>query len=170
VTGDSEPEARPGTVPNPEAAVEDEGEPSQGFAGSPGAGSVVSSRRGFRWWLLWTWLLVLIACAAAIAALSGAGRDDVPGEGARRGRGSAAALAPECKGAWAAAAGAARADRSVRDLDGAISVCSSLAEWRGAARAYPRALRGADPMARLRARCRASEVLEATALCERLPD
>jgi hypothetical protein len=170
VTGDNESEARPGPPPNPEARVEDDSGPSSDLAG-PTAGPVVSSRRrGFRWWLLWTWLVVLIACAAAVAALSGAEDEEVPDGEARRGQGSAAAVSPACRGAWAAAAGTARADRSVRDLDGAIQVCTSLAEWRGAARAHPRALGGADAMVRLKARCRASEALGGTALCGRLSD
>jgi hypothetical protein len=171
VTGDIESEARPGTAPNLEARVEYDGGPPSDFTGSTAAGPVLASRRrGFRWWLLWTWLVVLIASAAAVAALSGAGDGDVPDGEARRGQGSAAAVSPACRGAWAAAAGTARADRSVRDLDGAIQVCTSLAEWRGAAQAHPRALGGAGAMARLKARCRASEALGGTALCGRLPD
>jgi hypothetical protein len=126
-------------------------------------------RRRFRPVLLGAWFLILVACAAAVAALSGAGEDDRPQTSATPGGGSRGALSPACRGAWAAAAGTARVDRSAADLDAAVQACRSPEEWRRAARAFPRALGGTDPLAHLRSRCRAAEAVRAAALCEAVP-
>ena len=123
-------------------------------------------RRRFRPLLLGAWILVLIACAGAVAALSGAGEDGLPQTSGRRDGASRATLSPACRGAWAAAAGTAPADRSAADLDAAVQACHSPEEWRRAARALPRALGGADPLDHLRARCRASDPLRNAPLCE----
>jgi hypothetical protein len=123
-------------------------------------------RRRFRPFLLTAWVLVLVACAGAIAALWGAGESDLPQTRARRPIGSRAAVSPACRGAWAAAAGTARADRTAADLDAAARECRSPEEWRRAARAFPTALGETDPLAHLRSRCRASDALRGVPLCE----
>jgi hypothetical protein len=122
-------------------------------------------RSRLRSWLVWSWLVVLLACGGAVAVLSGQEQD---ARGPRLGiKARRIAISPECRGAWTSAAGAAPADRTRADLDAAIGACRSLGEWRRAARSYPRALEGADPLRHLGARCRAArEALAHTPLCK----
>jgi hypothetical protein len=117
-----------------------------------------------RRWLLGAWVVALLGCALAVGALWA--RDPQLQPGVARAGDREGAISPACRGAWSAAAGMAREDRSVQDLDVAVRVCRSLEEWRRAADRYPRALAGGDAIEHLARRCRsAPPALSGTRLC-----
>jgi hypothetical protein len=119
---------------------------------------------GWRGWLLGAWVVALLGCALAVGALWA--RDPQLQPGVARAGDRGRAISPACGGAWSAASGLAGKERSVRDLDVAIRVCSSLEEWRRAARRYPRALAGGDAVEHLARRCQSAPgELGRTPLC-----